>query len=236
MLSASSAPLELCGISDHISVGGIDYRRCSLWRWCRSPPTKPTSILTILFYGFSDTSGRKMNHLKSSSTPNDCCPLALRGARFQLIELEDDTNLIWSFQMEAWLRWPSTFWKYRLIPPPPPPPTMTDTPHPHSFLFLSTTITMNYPRRPGGGCLKPAQMVQFRPPTPPLSQCRTPGPLSGTSTDHGSIRTRTSWHVSPIKLWLMLPCTVPLVESLIHAVIILLLTYLHSLSRALRAH
>lgn len=34
----------------------------------------------------------------------------------------------------------------------------------------------------------------------------------------------------------MPPCAVPLVQSLIHAVIILLLTYLHCLPRALLAH
>lgn len=58
--------IQLCGVSDHISVGGIDDWRCSFCRWCSSPPTKPISIRLFPFYEFSDMSGHKTNHLKSS--------------------------------------------------------------------------------------------------------------------------------------------------------------------------
>lgn len=177
------------------------------------------------------------NLLECSSTQKDSCPFTLKGACFELIELEDDTNLIWSFQKEAWLRWPWTFWKYRLIPC---PPTMTDTPIPtssSSWLSPSPWTAHEGPAEDVWG-----QPRWFSSVHPHLlyhsvvhwGHCQ--GPAQTAARWLRSIWTRTSWLVSTIKLWLILPCTVPLVQSLIHAVIILLLTYLHHLSRALLAH
>lgn len=186
-------------------------------------------ILTFVFYKFGDTQGHKMNHLKSSRmlfNTKRLLPFHPERGPFgadwvgrwhqpQLIISDGGvTEMTMNFMNVS----ANSF-----------PPTMTDTPIPTS----SSSWVPPSPWTAHGG---PVEGVWSQPrwfssvhPHLYLSVVHCQGPAQTAARWLRSIRTRTSWHVSTIKRWLILPCTAPLVLSLIHAVIILRLTYLHYL-------